>query len=408
MLPLGLFRAGVHRRAAGGRRGVGLDLRVVPLPDAVPAELPGARRSRPACATCRSRWRRSSSPRLAGRLLSRVPARALLAAASRSSAWPAADGRHRPGDEWTALLGGFLARAGRRDDQPGDRRRRGERRAEGAERDGVGINDTFRQVGIAVGIAAWGAIFLGRGADKVRELAAGTPVRPASPRVSSWRRPRRETSTPPWPTCRRSARQRGECCPRGLSRRDERDPTLGGISRPGRRRGLALAGARARHRARRRRPRPSCRVSPCRRIAAARRGEPARRPAQPPRRRRNRGPAPFQGRPSAFPVACARSPAPRAGPLTGQSTLQHGPAGGQSKPPLRRPKDQEEGDHSCEICCLRERGADAAVEKRMDSGSKRLDRSRREEPEPVRHPRDRGRHADPRGRRGATSTRSSP
>jgi hypothetical protein len=39
-----------------------------------------------------------------------------------------------------------------------------------------GINDTFRQVGIAVGIAAWGAIFLGRGASKVSELAAGTPA----------------------------------------------------------------------------------------------------------------------------------------------------------------------------------------------------------------------------------------
>src|SRR5215208_1485900 len=31
----------------------------------------------------------------------------------------------------------------------------------------AGINDTFRQVGIAVGIAAWGAIFLGAGAAKV-------------------------------------------------------------------------------------------------------------------------------------------------------------------------------------------------------------------------------------------------
>jgi hypothetical protein len=39
-----------------------------------------------------------------------------------------------------------------------------------------GINDTFRQVGIAVGIAAWGAIFLGRGASRVEELAAGTPA----------------------------------------------------------------------------------------------------------------------------------------------------------------------------------------------------------------------------------------
>ena len=46
------------------------------------------------------------------------------------------------------------------------------------ERSGMaaGINDTFRQVGVAVGVAVWGAIFIGRGADKVSELAAGTPV----------------------------------------------------------------------------------------------------------------------------------------------------------------------------------------------------------------------------------------
>src|SRR5215207_5032064 len=35
----------------------------------------------------------------------------------------------------------------------------------------AGINDTFRQVGIAVGIAAWGAIFLGVGASRTQELA---------------------------------------------------------------------------------------------------------------------------------------------------------------------------------------------------------------------------------------------
>ena len=40
----------------------------------------------------------------------------------------------------------------------------------------TGINDTFRQVGVAVGIAAWGAIFLARGESKVRELAEGTPA----------------------------------------------------------------------------------------------------------------------------------------------------------------------------------------------------------------------------------------
>jgi EmrB/QacA subfamily drug resistance transporter len=40
----------------------------------------------------------------------------------------------------------------------------------------AGINDTFRQVGVAVGVAAWGAIFLGRGADKISTLLSGTPA----------------------------------------------------------------------------------------------------------------------------------------------------------------------------------------------------------------------------------------
>jgi MFS family permease len=38
----------------------------------------------------------------------------------------------------------------------------------------AGINDTFRQVGIAVGIATWGAIFLGAGASKTQEVAGGS------------------------------------------------------------------------------------------------------------------------------------------------------------------------------------------------------------------------------------------
>ncbi|HYG97329.1 MAG TPA: MFS transporter, partial [Solirubrobacterales bacterium] len=37
----------------------------------------------------------------------------------------------------------------------------------------AGINDTFRQVGIAVGIAVWGAIFLGAGASKTQSVASG-------------------------------------------------------------------------------------------------------------------------------------------------------------------------------------------------------------------------------------------
>ena len=40
----------------------------------------------------------------------------------------------------------------------------------------AGVNDTFRQVSIAVGVAAWGAIFLARGADKISSVAAGTPA----------------------------------------------------------------------------------------------------------------------------------------------------------------------------------------------------------------------------------------
>ncbi len=43
------------------------------------------------------------------------------------------------------------------------------------ERSGMaaGINDTFRQVGVAVGTAAWGAIFLGTGASRAESLAGG-------------------------------------------------------------------------------------------------------------------------------------------------------------------------------------------------------------------------------------------
>ena len=45
------------------------------------------------------------------------------------------------------------------------------------ERSGMaaGVNDTFRQVGVAVGTAAWGAVFLARGSNRVATLLAGTP-----------------------------------------------------------------------------------------------------------------------------------------------------------------------------------------------------------------------------------------
>jgi EmrB/QacA subfamily drug resistance transporter len=82
-----------------------------------------------------------------------------------------------PTDEWTALLAGFvISGVGIGLINPVI--------ADVAvsvvpkEQSGMasGINDTFRQVGIAIGIAAWGAIFLGRGAAKIEELAAGTPA----------------------------------------------------------------------------------------------------------------------------------------------------------------------------------------------------------------------------------------
>jgi len=40
----------------------------------------------------------------------------------------------------------------------------------------AGINDTFRQVAIAVGVAAWGAIFLARGAAKISSVVPGAPA----------------------------------------------------------------------------------------------------------------------------------------------------------------------------------------------------------------------------------------
>jgi EmrB/QacA subfamily drug resistance transporter len=113
-----------------------------------------------------------------GALLSRVQARVLISAGlAITGVGLLLMGGIDPADSWTALLGGFiLAGAGVGLINPAI--------ADVAvsvvpkEQSGMasGINDTFRQVGIAIGIAAWGAIFLGRGAAKVEQLAAGTPA----------------------------------------------------------------------------------------------------------------------------------------------------------------------------------------------------------------------------------------
>jgi EmrB/QacA subfamily drug resistance transporter len=113
---------------------------------------------------------------IAGALLSRVPARAMMSAGlAASGVGLLLMSGIEAGDEWTTLLGGFLVAGG----------------GVGLlnpviadvalsvvpkEQSGMaaGINDTFRQLGVALGIAVWGAILVGRGADKVAELTAGT------------------------------------------------------------------------------------------------------------------------------------------------------------------------------------------------------------------------------------------
>jgi EmrB/QacA subfamily drug resistance transporter len=116
---------------------------------------------------------------IAGALLSRVKARVLmsigLAGAGVGLVLMSGIGA---GDEWTTLLGGFLvagAGVGLLNPVIADVALS----VVPKEQSGMasGINDTFRQLGVAVGIAAWGAIFLSRGAGQVRELlAAGTPA----------------------------------------------------------------------------------------------------------------------------------------------------------------------------------------------------------------------------------------
>jgi EmrB/QacA subfamily drug resistance transporter len=114
---------------------------------------------------------------IAGALLSRVQARVLLSVglAGVGIGLLLMSGVDA-GSEWTTLLGGFLvagAATGLLNPVIADVAVS----VVPSEQSGMaaGINDTFRQVGVAVGIAVWGAIFVGRGADKVAELANGMP-----------------------------------------------------------------------------------------------------------------------------------------------------------------------------------------------------------------------------------------
>jgi EmrB/QacA subfamily drug resistance transporter len=115
---------------------------------------------------------------IAGMLLSRVQARLMLSLGLAGVGLGLVlMGGIDTGSEWTTLLGGFLvagAATGLLNPVIADVAVS----VVPKEQSGMaaGINDTFRQVGVAVGIAVWGAIFVGRGADKVAELTAGTPA----------------------------------------------------------------------------------------------------------------------------------------------------------------------------------------------------------------------------------------
>ena len=113
-----------------------------------------------------------------GALLARLPARVIMSVGlGLTGVGLLLMGGIDPADEWTAMLGGFLvagAGVGLLNPVIADVALS----VVPKEQSGMaaGINDTFRQVGIAVGIAAWGAIFLSRGASEVEQLAAGTPA----------------------------------------------------------------------------------------------------------------------------------------------------------------------------------------------------------------------------------------
>jgi EmrB/QacA subfamily drug resistance transporter len=115
---------------------------------------------------------------VAGLLLSRVQARLMLGVGLAGvGAGLLLMGGIETGSEWSTLLGGFLvagAAVGLLNPVIADVAVSVVPREQSGM--AAGINDTFRQVGVAVGIAVWGAIFVGRGAGKVSELAAGTPA----------------------------------------------------------------------------------------------------------------------------------------------------------------------------------------------------------------------------------------
>ncbi len=110
---------------------------------------------------------------IAGVLVSRIQARYMLSGGlALTGAGLALMGGLSVDSEWTALLVGFIVAGvgvGLLNPVIADVALS----VVPKERSGMaaGINDTFRQVGVAVGIAAWGAVFLGTGASKAQEVS---------------------------------------------------------------------------------------------------------------------------------------------------------------------------------------------------------------------------------------------
>ena len=219
-------QAGLHRRLDRRLRALGGDVRDVPLPDPLHAGrarllAAGGRAALPAADACS----RSSSPRSPARSPTESRSRLLLGIGLMlvGVGLLLMHGITVDPPSWTTLLRRLHRRRHRhRHHQPGHRLGRDRRRAEPA-RAGMasGINSTFRQVGIATGVAALGAVFQSRiDLEARRAAAAGARGLRRSGRLG---RPRSRRSR----ACRRRPRSRRQGGPRRrrrLRQRPQRDP----------------------------------------------------------------------------------------------------------------------------------------------------------------------------------------
>ena len=172
--------AGARSRASSSPpRGLGLAVRAVPVPDAVSAELPRLLAAQAGLRYLPITLVPFLVAPLAVALMARVRARVLMAGslAAIGGGLLLMSGL-TPGDGWTALLPGFIVAGigvGLLNPVIADVARERRRRRSAAAWRPASTTPSARSA-IAVGVAAWGAIFLGTGADKIAALAAGTPA----------------------------------------------------------------------------------------------------------------------------------------------------------------------------------------------------------------------------------------